>query len=149
MTVAVRLPHVAGLQATWDGEVARFFVPGRPELLSNDRHTWQVSFRLRALVKEQGGWAAKALRQRHPGLVLDRCFVVTTPYQGNRGRGCDAGALAPWTKCFLDGLVSVGLLEDDDGSHIAGETFLPPVRSGPRWRGVEVRLHLVKGSHVN
>lgn len=129
---------------SWDGKTARFWVPGHPNLLSNDRRPWQATWKMRRQIKELAHISGEELRRIHDDLVLPLCYVVTQPYQSARGRACDAGALAPFTKSYLDGLVACGLLIDDDGLHISGETFLPPIRAGAQWRGVEIRLCAVK-----
>ena len=50
----------------------------------------------------------------------------------------DPGAIAPTTKAIIDGVVALGLIEDDSFLHTAGILQLPPVQS--TWTGVTVKM---------
>ena len=73
--------------------------------------------------REQAGWLAKAA-----GLPrFDRVMVEARPQQA-RGRLADAGAHLPTVKACVDGLVDVGVLEDDSPMFVTGLLLVAPCR---------------------
>jgi hypothetical protein len=100
--------------------VYRLLLPySRPPLTSNEarsRHHW--STQRAAKVEVQRAVWALAKQARIPRLEL--CTVCLTWYPPDRRRR-DGGSLWPMMKAAVDGLVSAGVLEDDDSQHVAGE----------------------------
>jgi crossover junction endodeoxyribonuclease RusA len=69
-------------------------------------------------------WEAKAARLPH----LDRVSIVAQPFQHAHVLG-DAGNHLPSVKACIDGLVDVGVLDDDGPEIVTALTMLAPRRT--------------------
>jgi crossover junction endodeoxyribonuclease RusA len=74
--------------------------------------------------RTDAGWEAKAARLPH----LERISIVAQPFQRRAVLG-DAGNHLPSVKAIIDGLVDVGVLDDDGPDHVTALTLLAPRRA--------------------
>lgn len=104
-------------------------VAGRP-MSANDRQHWRA--RAESTRRTKCAALAAALEQwgippRWPKLVHP--VTVTVLDECRTANVRDAANISPATKAILDTFTGT-LWPDDDGSHVASITYLPPVKTG-------------------
>ena len=68
------------------------------------------------------GWLTKSKKLPR----LDKIVVIATPLVTNRRSMQDVGACFPAVKAAIDGIVDVGVIEDDNPKHLVSLTFNAP-----------------------
>ena len=96
---------------------------GRPltinQVAKMHRQAWASHTRI---TREE--WWALALQARLPR--MQRAVVEVTPLHQTFRSPQDVAACAPAAKAAIDGLVTAGVLPDDNPEHLLAVTFLPP-----------------------
>jgi hypothetical protein len=98
-------------ERTWHIDIP----PGTPLITSNQRLHHMQLYRLNKNLKDVSFWLAR--KQRIPHLERARIdgFLMTRDL-----RRRDPGNWYPTLKACLDGIVSAGVLDDDDWRHVDG-----------------------------
>ncbi|MFD4397253.1 hypothetical protein [Kitasatospora sp. NPDC058478] len=112
--------------------VARQYVlplPSNLQLLNaNERLHWSAKARKSRAIRDAAGWTAR--HHKVPPLVRARITFVVHPARGGR---LDPHNWYPSAKAAIDGLVDVGVLPDDDHTHLLGvDAQIGPVVKGGR-----------------
>lgn len=95
---------------------------GRPHTANDERKKhWRELSVIHRDWREAGAQAHMLVRPPR----MEACFV-TAWARYRRPPLTDPDAIAPATKCVLDGLVSKGMLTDDTGVFVHGCLYLPP-----------------------
>jgi crossover junction endodeoxyribonuclease RusA len=100
-------------------------IPGPLVSLNAERRQrhWAVRSEATKQWRHSAGWAAKAAKIPPLSVVI----VEAQPWQ-SKGVLADAGNHLPSVKAAIDGLVDVGVLHDDDPTHVAALILLAPRR---------------------
>lgn len=89
---------------------------------SNQARTWHYHQHAREAQLWKHAYHSQALAKKIPKLGSVQ-IVVRATY---KGRMADTDAIAPCVKACIDGIVSAGVLKDDQGKFVRTITYLAP-----------------------
>lgn len=110
----------------------------RPPISANDRPHWAAKNKLAQEIKTAVGWVARAKKVPK----LQAVMVEMVWYPGNNRR-VDGENFAPTLKYCVDGLVSVGILPDDDSERVLSSRSRAVIQRNDPLRLTSPRLILV------
>lgn len=112
---------------------------GNKPLTHNQRYNHFRRNQLVQKIRNDAGWAAKALMRKHK-IGQQRHITVQLHYRPGDSRGRDAPNLTATSKPAIDGLVDAGLVTDDRDAYVT--EIMPVIHPEPGKRRLWLTVEL-------